>query len=91
VTDMTTPPPARVPALRALWEAVRRTYKRIGHAEARAIMSGFYFIGLGPVAILIGKRRRRAMLALDGADRDSGWLETPERSREAGAHSAQQY
>ncbi len=83
----------RAPRLRAAWEVIRRTYRRVGQAEARAIMSAFYFIGLGPVALLMGRKRRRAMLALDLAteERDTGWLEMTERSRLGKTNSTQQY
>ncbi len=60
-----------------VWDAVKRAYRRGGQAEARAIMSGFYFVALGTVALVMG-RRRKALLSSDR--QPIAWRPLQERS-----------
>jgi hypothetical protein len=67
-------------ALRALWDGWKRVARRIGDVQARVLLTGFYFLVLGPPALLL--RWRADPLALrPGAAR--GW--TP---REAASEAA---
>jgi hypothetical protein len=71
---------------RRLFGAARRIYHRAGQAEARAIMSGFYFVALGTVALVMG-RRRKALLISPGEP--IAWRSLQERA--PSDHSAKQY
>ena len=48
--------------LRALWEAWKRVARRIGDLQARVLLTAFYFLVLGPLALLL--RWRADPLAL---------------------------
>jgi hypothetical protein len=55
---------------RQLWERWKRVARKIGDFQARALMTGFYFLILGPVAL--GLRWRSDPLALK-AGTARGW------------------
>jgi hypothetical protein len=66
--------------------ALRRASRRVGQAEARAIMSGFYFVALGAVALVMGRRRKALLIP---AGEPAAWR--PVAMRSPGEHSAKQY
>ncbi len=66
--------------------AIRRASRRLGQAEARAIMSGFYFVALGAVALVMGRRRKALLIS---PDEPAAWR--PVAMRPPGEHSAKQY
>jgi hypothetical protein len=45
-----------VGAARQLWEQWKRIARKIGDFQARALMTVFYFVILGPVAMMVGWR-----------------------------------
>lgn len=72
--------------LARMWAAIRSASRRAGQAEARAIMSGFYFIALGAVALVMGSRRKSLLMP---PDEPIAWRPLQERS--PGDHAAKQY
>ncbi len=70
----------------AIFAKIRRAGKRIGEAQARALMSGFYYVVLGPV-YLVGAKRRN-LLGTDSTVTPA-WREVPRRR--AADHRHQQY
>jgi hypothetical protein len=72
--------------LTRMWGAIRRTSRRVGQAEARAIMSGFYFVALGAVALVMGRRRK---LLLISPDEPIAWRPLQERTPHE--HYSKQY
>ncbi|GEM_PF-3162129 len=76
----------RSASLAGFFRELRRAGKRIGEAQARALMSAFYFVVLGPV-FFVGIRRR------DPLDLNSvappAWREVHYRC--AADHKHQQY
>jgi hypothetical protein len=65
-------------AARAAWRWWTRVARRIGDVQARILLSLFYFVILGPFALVL--RRRDPLAIRPGAPR--GW-----RPREAAKHS----
>jgi hypothetical protein len=75
-----------VGSARAIFSGLRRVGKRIGEAQARAVMSAFYYVVLGPVAF-VGLRRRNP--SSTDSTVTPGWH--PALYRRAADHCRQQY
>jgi hypothetical protein len=65
--------------LRAAWEAWKRLARRIGDIQARILLTVFYYLVLGPFALVL--RWRSDPLAL-GPERPTGWRARPESLEE---------
>jgi hypothetical protein len=77
-----------VGSARKLWEGWKRIARKIGDFQARALMTLFYFLILGPVAIVV--RWRSDPLAMKpGTPR--GWGDREEREGEPMAHARRQF
>ncbi len=89
-TTASSPDEAQRPGARALLAraiaAIRRASRRVGQAEARAIMSGFYFVALGAVALVMGRRRKALLIS---PDEPAAWR--PVTMRPPREHSSQQH
>jgi hypothetical protein len=59
-----------------LWRGIQQTFHAIGLAETFVLLALFYFLILGPVA-LIARVARRDFLGLKGRGRDSFWRKRP--------------
>jgi len=57
-------------ALRAIWESWKRVARRIGDVQARILLTVFYFLVLGPFALLL--RWRTDPLAIQPRT-EGGW------------------
>jgi hypothetical protein len=56
--------------------AIKRAGKRIGEFQARLLMSFFYFVVLGPIALI----SRRGSYVREWLNHEIGWRDAPERS-----------
>jgi hypothetical protein len=65
-----------VGSARQLWERWKRIARKIGDFQARALMTVFYFLILGPVAMAI--RWRSDPLAIK-ATSPRGWIDTDKK------------
>jgi hypothetical protein len=72
--------------LARIWAAIRSVSRRAGQAEARGIMSAFYFVALGAVALVMGRRRKSLLMS---PDEPIAWR--PLQARSPGDHAAKQY
>jgi hypothetical protein len=72
--------------LARMWAAIRSVSRRAGQAEARGIMSAFYFVALGAVALVMGSRRKSLLMPLD---EPVAWRPLQERAPRD--HAAKQY
>jgi hypothetical protein len=72
---------------RKLWEHWKRIARKIGDFQARALMTLFYFLILGPVAMVI--RWRSDPLAMKPGTR-RGWGIRDKREGEPMAHARRQ-
>jgi hypothetical protein len=61
--------------VRSLWERWKRIARKIGDFQARALMTGFYFLILGPVSLVL--RWRSDPLAIK-AGTARGWRDMEE-------------
>jgi hypothetical protein len=75
-------------ALRAAWDAWKRLARRIGDIQARILLTVFYYLVLGPFALVL--RWRSDPLAL-GRDRSGGWRPRPESAEEPMAQARRQF
>jgi hypothetical protein len=67
--------PAREPGLpRVLWDAWRAYSRRAGGYQANLLLSGVYFLVVGPVA-LVARVAGTKLLDLDPRPRSSYWVE----------------
>jgi hypothetical protein len=73
---------------RKLWERWKRIARKIGDFQARALMTIFYFLMLGPVAMVI--RWRSDPLAIKSTT-PRGWADREEREGEPMAQARRQF
>ena len=88
--EMQTPsksvPRAAFASVVAIFRKVRRVGKKIGEAQARALMYGFYYAVLGPFFFIAASRRNPLGIDLDSAPT---WRKVS--YRRAADHNHQQY
>jgi hypothetical protein len=77
-----------VGSARQLWERWKQVARKIGDFQARALMTVFYFVILGPVAIVI--RWRSDPLAIK-ATTPRGWNTMEKRDEAPMEHSRRQF
>jgi hypothetical protein len=77
-----------VGSARKLWERWKQVARKIGDFQARALMTVFYFVILGPVAMVI--RWRSDPLAIK-ATTPRGWNNVEQREGVPMEHSRRQF